>query len=99
MKTCEKNRPSVFAKIQSDLRAKIGVRKIDVHVFAISHSCHGSIRHEFLAKQRGQRAEVNWRYQISSCRLKQDNSNTFRNLTAAMPVSYTHLTLQTIYSV
>ena len=80
MKTCEKKRPSVFAKTQSDLRAKIGVRKIDLHVFAMSHSCHLSIKHEFLAKQRGQRADDNWRCQISACRVKRDNSNFFRNL-------------------
>ena len=80
MKTFENKRFSVFAKTQSDLRAKIGVRKIDLHVFAMSHSCHLSIKHEFQAKQRGQRADVKWRYQISACRVKRDNSNFFRNL-------------------
>ena len=80
MTSCESTRRWVFAKIQSDLRAKIGVRKIDVHVFAISHSGHGSIKHEFLAKQGVQRADVKWRYQISACRVKRDNSNFFRNL-------------------
>ena len=46
MTNFESKRPYVFAKIQSDLRAKIRVRKIDVHVSAISHSCHGSNKHE-----------------------------------------------------
>ena len=80
MTSFESKRPYVFAKIQSDLRAKISVLKIDVHVFAISHSCHLNIKHEFLAKQRGQRADVKWPYQISACRVKRDNSNFFRNL-------------------
>ena len=80
MTSFESKRPYVFAKIQSDLRAKIGVRKIDVHVFAISHSCHGSIRHEFLAKQGVQRADVKRRYQIAACRVKRDDSNFFKNL-------------------
>ena len=84
MTNCESKRPSVFAKIQSDLRAKICVRKIDVHVFAMSHSCHRSTKHEFLAKQGVQRADVNLLYQISGCRLKHDNSNMFWNLTIAI---------------
>ena len=84
MTSFESKRPSVFAKIQSDLRAKICVWKIDVHVFAMSHSCHRSTKHEFLAKQGVQRADVNLLYQISGCRLKHDNSNMFWNLTIAI---------------
>ena len=80
MKTCEKKRLCVFAKTQSDLRAKIGVRKIDVHVFAMSHSCQLNIKHEFQAKHRGQRADVKWRYQFSACRVKRDNSGFSKNL-------------------
>ena len=80
MKTCANTRRIVFAKTQSDLRAKIGVRKIDVHVFAMSHSCQLNIKHEFQAKHRGQRADVKWRYQFSACRVKRDNSGFSKNL-------------------
>ena len=80
MTNFESKRPYVFAKIQSDLRAKICVRKIGLHVLWMLHFCHMSDKMVPLANQGGQRTDVKARSQFSGCRVKRDNSNKFRNL-------------------